>query len=322
MSPLAGAPRGVDLPTGKSSGVKAVLANPDITVVIPYHNREQYIDEAVRSVRAQTLKPLEIIIVNDGSRESSRRYLDRYRSECTIVDLEKNSGAAAARNEGIRRARGAFIAFLDDDDIWLPHKLEVQRQYMEDHPSCAAVHSAVWAFFSNQEDVLWNANWSGPLTLAQALTDGYWVILQTTLVRRDVLLVLGGFDPRFPISEDRDLFIRACAAGYQIESISEPLVRLRRQGHQSLTAGCWRTFAMDLKLCWKHRADYYRAYGVRGFVSYILEKLRIASRNTRYLRGSVRLLMDWTKVSYKLRSDFREPVGGPNWLDSAAVKTR
>ena len=59
----------------------------DISVVIPYYNREQYIEEAVQSVMSQTLKPLEIIIVNDCSRESSRRYLDRYASTCKIVDL-------------------------------------------------------------------------------------------------------------------------------------------------------------------------------------------------------------------------------------------
>ena len=86
-------------------------ATSDISVVIPYCNREQYIDEAIQSVLAQTLQPLEIIIVNDCSRESSRRYLDRYAGVCSIVDLPVNIGLAAARNEGIRRARGQFIAF-------------------------------------------------------------------------------------------------------------------------------------------------------------------------------------------------------------------
>ena len=75
----------------------------DISAVISYYNREQYIDEAIQSVLAQTLQPLEIIIVNDGSRESSRRYLDRYAGICTIVDLPVNGGLASARNEGIRQ---------------------------------------------------------------------------------------------------------------------------------------------------------------------------------------------------------------------------
>ncbi len=181
-----------------------MLANRDITVTIPYYNREKYIDEAIRSVQAKSRKPLQIIIVNDGSRESLRRYLDRYRSECTIVHLDKNVGAAAARNEGNNRASATFVAFLDDDNVRLPHKLEVQGQYMEDHPRCGAVHSAPWASFSGQEDVRWNRDWSGPITLAQALTDGYFASMPTTLVRRDVLSAFGGLDPKFPIAEERD----------------------------------------------------------------------------------------------------------------------
>src|SRR5215475_6344459 len=101
----------------------------DISVVIPYHNREQYIDEAIGSITAQTLKPLEIIVVNDGSTVAARRHLERWQGICTIIDFHRQRGPSAARNEGVRRARGAFVAFLDDDDIWLPHKLEVQRRF-------------------------------------------------------------------------------------------------------------------------------------------------------------------------------------------------
>ena len=74
----------------------------DISVIIPYYNREQYIDETVQSVLAQTLKPIEIIIVNDRSRESSRRHLDRYADTCRILNLPENVGLAAARNAGMR----------------------------------------------------------------------------------------------------------------------------------------------------------------------------------------------------------------------------
>jgi len=103
--------------------------------------REQYIDEAIQSVLAQTLKPLEIIIVNDGSREDSRRYLDRYAGLCTVIDLPVNVGLAAARNEGIRRAR-AVHCFLDDDDLWLP-AVGKQLRYMASTPM-RRVHGAAW----------------------------------------------------------------------------------------------------------------------------------------------------------------------------------
>ena len=280
----------------------------DISVVIPYYNRERYIDETVQSVLAQTLKPLEIIIVNDCSRESSRRYLDRYAGVCKIVDLTTNVGLAAARNEGIRHARGGFIAFLDDDDIWLPDKLEVQCRYMEEHPECSAVHCAVWAFFSDKPDALWQCNWPPPITLAQALTNDYWVIVPTTLIRSEVIRALGGFDPRFRECEDRDFAIRCCAAGYRIEAIREPLARIRRQGHDSLTRQRWHLYRADVKLCWKHRSHYYRAYGLRGFVSFLLEKAHIASYHTRYVDGGVRLLLRWVKVKYQVRTGYHDPV--------------
>ena len=95
----------------------------DISVIIPFYNREEYIDEAVQSVLAQTLKPLEIIIVNYCSRDVSRRYLHRYERACTIVHLPKNVALAAARNAGIRHARGEFIALLHHYHISLPRKL-------------------------------------------------------------------------------------------------------------------------------------------------------------------------------------------------------
>src|SRR5215472_6409032 len=109
----------------------------DVSVIIPYYNREEFIDKAVQSALAQTLKPLEIIIVNDCSRKASRKYLDRYADVCTILDLKVNVGLAGSRNAGIQAARGQFIALLDDDDIWLPEKLELQRKYMEEHPACS-----------------------------------------------------------------------------------------------------------------------------------------------------------------------------------------
>jgi Glycosyl transferase family 2 len=93
-----------------------VCVDSHISVVIPYHNREQYIDEAIQSVLAQTLEPLEIIIVIDCSRESARRNWDRYAETCTIIDLPMTMGIASVQNQGIRlgahylalrRARGA-----------------------------------------------------------------------------------------------------------------------------------------------------------------------------------------------------------------------
>ncbi len=279
----------------------------DISVVIPYYNREQYIDEAVQSVLAQTLQPLEIILINDGSRESSRRYLDRYAEVCIILDLPVNMGIAAARNDGIRRARGRFIAFLDDDDIWEPTKLEVQARYMRDHPGCAAIHTAIRAFYANGSERIFDQKPS-LLTLARALQQPGEVVPSSLLIRADVVRSLGGFDPRFRRSEDNDLTIRCAAAGYRIESIREPLTRLRRQGQASLMWSHWPVFLAQIGVFWKHKALYYRAYGVRGIVRYPLARLERWTDNVRYVGGAIRLLTRLLPVKWKVRPDYDEPV--------------
>jgi len=280
----------------------------DISVVIPFYNREQYIDEAIKSVRAQTLQPLEIIIVNDGSGERARRYLERFEGICRIVALPENAGASEARNAGMRAARGRFIAFLDDDDIWLPQKLEVQRRYMDEHPECAMVCSSVWGFFTDRPDELWKNPDSKPLTLAQALTHNYWIVTPTMFSRTEVLRTLGGFDTKFRHDEDRELVIRLAAGGYRIEGIREPLARVRRQRHARLSGQYVNMFLGHVKICWMHRALYYRVYGVRGFLSFLLSSLHLASVETRYLDGAVRFLCRLIKVKWEVRPGYYEPV--------------
>lgn len=280
----------------------------DISVIIPYYNREQTIDDAVQSVLAQTLKPLEIIIVNDCSREASRRRLDRYADTCKIIDLTRNVGLAGARNAGIHAARGRFIALLDDDDLWLPNKLEVQRRYMEEHPECSLVHCSVCAFFSDRPDEVWTLFGPGQMTLAQALTYHHWVIPSTLMVRASAMHALGGFNESFREVEDRDFMIRCAAAGYRIEGINDPLVRFRRVGNDRLSERRWRMYRVHIRLVWLHKALFYRAYGLRGPINFLLMHLQLYSANTRYLDGAVRLLMRFIKVEYRVRPGYRDPV--------------
>jgi glycosyltransferase involved in cell wall biosynthesis len=280
----------------------------DVSVIIPFHDRETYIDEAIQSVLAQTLKPLELIVVNDCSRESSRRYLDRYSSVCKVVDLPTNVGLAGSRNAGVRQARGRFVAFLDDDDIWLPRKLEVQRAYMEEHPECAIVHCAAWFFYKDGAEEYYKRFDPGPMTLARSITNSYWAIIPTCMVRTDVMKAVGGFDVTYRECEDRDFIIRCCAAGYRVEGITEPLARIRRVGQDGLTSHHWRLYRTDLRMCWKHKAYYLRAYGLRGILSFALEKIYLPSSKTRLVDGAVRRLTRWVKVKYDIRPGYRDPV--------------
>ena len=280
----------------------------DVSVIIPFFNREAYIDEAIQSALTQTLKPLELILVNDCSRESSRRYLDRYSKMCRIVDLPVNVGLAGSRNAGVREARGRFVAFLDDDDLWLPRKLEEQRNYMDEHPECAIVHCAAWFFYKDGAEEYYKRFDPGPMTLAQSLTNSYWAIIPTCMVRTEVMKAVGGFDVTYRECEDRDFIIRCCAAGYRVEGMTEPLARVRRVGQEGLTSRHWRLYRTDLRMCWKHKAHYLRAYGPRGILSFALEKIHLPSSKTRLVDGAVRRLTRLVNVRYDIRPGYRDPV--------------
>lgn len=290
----------------------------DVSVIIPFYNRETYIDEAIQSVLAQTLQPLEIIVVNDCSRESSRRYLDRYAGVCKILDLPNNVGLAGARNAAIGVARGKFIALLDDDDAWMPQKLEIQCRYMLEHPECTGVHTGVWMLLANQPDERYKKFEPGPLPLSQALTHSQWVIPSTLMIRTEAVKAVGGFDPWFRENEDRDFVVRCCAAGFCLEGIDEPLVRFRRTGHDHLAGRHLTMYKSHVKLCWKHRALYYKVFGVGGIFAFLLQSTYLViggycwdtrtSTKTKLLQGVMWRVHQRVRVKYELRSDYKEPV--------------
>jgi hypothetical protein len=144
--------------------------------------------------------------------------------------------------------------------------------------------------------------------LAQALTHDHWVILPTVLARADALRKLGGFDTRFRGSEDHDLVIRSTAAGYRIDGMPYVLVRFRREGHQSLTRKQWRMFLTHIRLVWKHRNLYRRAYGIKGMFTFLLATLRIAACQTRFVDGVVRRILAEGEFKYDKRPGYRDPV--------------
>jgi glycosyltransferase involved in cell wall biosynthesis len=284
--------------------------NQDISVIIPFYNREQFIDDAVQSALAQTLPPLEVIIVNDCSVESSRKYLNRYSNMCRIIDLPKNVGLAGSRNAGIREARGRFIALLDDDDVWLPEKLEVQRAYLEEHPECPAVTCWVTAFFSDKPDDLWVQFGPNPIRLPQALDEWFWAVPSTLMVRLSALQAIDGFDIRFRECEDRDFMIRFCAAGFWIQGIPRALVRFRRTGHSSLSGRRWRMYRVHVRIVWLHRALFRRVYGIRGMVSFLLATLNKSTENAPFVNRAIRCALRLVKLRLRIRPGYQEFARG------------
>ena len=127
-------------------GKKTAVKGPLVSVVMPVHNGEKFIDEAIHSVLGQTYDNWELIVVDDASSDSTLEILGHFSSSrIRVIALEQNGGAAKARNRGIAAARGQFICFLDADDLWQPSKLKKQLEFAKETEAAFMFGSYVFA---------------------------------------------------------------------------------------------------------------------------------------------------------------------------------
>jgi glycosyltransferase involved in cell wall biosynthesis len=210
-----------------------------ISVVIPCYNGSRFIPAALASVRAQTLAPLEIIVVDDGSRPDEAQAIDRDARGCVVIHLPRNRGPSVARNTGIARARGDWIAFLDCDDLWEPRKLELQAAVVQEHTECRAVHCGLRTVYPDgRETVLCKAE----VCFEDFLIFPCPVLPSTVLMEKQALLECGLFDPTKRCCEDLDLFLRFCSDGGKFFSAPEPLIlrRIQADGLSRNVAVFWK----------------------------------------------------------------------------------
>ncbi|MDX1823272.1 MAG: glycosyltransferase [Thiohalomonadales bacterium] len=184
-------------------------SRPLVTVIVPTYNRSSYLVYAVDSVLAQTYGNWELIIIDDGSTDNTRERLEAYLADSRISYCRQaNRGQSAARNRGLALAKGAFIGFLDSDDIWLPEKLEKQLALFEHFPDADIVHGDEITIDAegNETSSRNMTRYSGAIT-AQLLADNC-VSMTTALVRKTCFETLGGFDESDRVAEDYELWLR------------------------------------------------------------------------------------------------------------------
>jgi glycosyltransferase involved in cell wall biosynthesis len=204
---------------------------PLVSVVMPAYNVAWCVGRAVDSVLAQDYPARELIVVNDGSTDGTRALLDGYGSAITVIDQE-NRGMSAARNAGIRRARGSYVAFLDADDAWLPQKLARQVELMESRPEVGFCSTSARVEDGEGRLVnLWRCSQSGTDILATLFAENATIAggCSAVMVRKALFDRVGLFDERLGGFEDPDLWLRlAAVAGYAC--VDETLaVILRRE---------------------------------------------------------------------------------------------
>jgi glycosyltransferase involved in cell wall biosynthesis len=198
---------------------------PVVSVVIPVYNGGRYLADAIDSVLSQRPGPLEIIAVDDGSTDDSSDVLRRYGHAVRYVG-QPNAGPNAARNAGIGLAQGRFLAFLDQDDLWLPHKLEDQLAALDDDTGPDVVFGHVEQFVSPDVAA------SSTLAMNSPLRDGGpGYIPSTMLARRSSFMRVGLLDQSLRVGELIDWMSRAQQFGIKMDML--PAVVVRRRLHST-----------------------------------------------------------------------------------------
>jgi glycosyltransferase involved in cell wall biosynthesis len=188
-----------------------------VSVVIPTYNHAEFVVEAVDSVLAQTLVPLEIIVVDDGSTDDTQNRLASYADRIQYV-FQENRGLSSARNTGIARARAAWIAFLDADDVWAPQKLAMQLRAAAEHPHAMLIGAVGRG----------DRRFAPPPVEAAVRMFQVRDFLSTSpfgpssaVIRREVFNEVGTFDESISPVADRDMWLRI-AANYPVVRLEWP----------------------------------------------------------------------------------------------------
>lgn len=202
---------------------------PRVSVLIPAYNHAAYIRQCVDSALSQTYQDVEVIVVDDGSTDSTYSILQGYGSRITLIRQE-NSGTQAARNAAIRASAGEFLALLDSDDAWLPRKLELQLGAFSTARDAGLLYSQAYRIDACGNILFggkpFGAPLSGSLSTFEQLLIQNTIPTVTVVIRRECLDQVGVFDTSLLGAGDRDLWLRI-AAGWEISYLPEPLALYR-----------------------------------------------------------------------------------------------
>lgn len=208
---------------------------PVISVVVPAYNVENTILETINSIQQQTFPDFEIVVINDGSTDGTLDKLSIIDDPRLKIFSYENGGLPVARNRGIERATGNFIAFVDADDLWTADKLELQLAALHKHPEANVAYS--WTTFIDEEgNFLYDGepfNYVGNV-YAQLLVKNFIASGSNILIRSQVVEEIGKFDPELKSAEDWDFSLRL-AAHYPFALVPKHQI-LYRKSSQSMTS--------------------------------------------------------------------------------------
>jgi glycosyltransferase involved in cell wall biosynthesis len=271
------------------------MSYPTVSVIIPTYNSASLVTQAIDSALAQTAPPAEIIVADDGSTDDTRQRVTAY-GKPVIYRGQKNRGVAAARNLGLRRATGQFVAFLDADDLWHPTKLEVQLEVMTAQPDLGLLGTGRY----DPSGVHRAVSGRGAVTRIawRDLAVKNYFTASSVMVRRMVLDQVGEFDTTLQGPEDYDLWLRIAAVS-AVANVGFPLTGYRwvseslSQNARSMAKGMRRILRkLDEQDAWRgDRMLRRKAYGYCGYSCSIMS--RASGRPFRAMRELARSILSY-----------------------------
>jgi glycosyltransferase involved in cell wall biosynthesis len=276
--------------------------NPKVTIVIPAYNAEKYINQTLETVLQQTYKDFELLVVNDGSGDRTAEIVAACADPRVKLISQVNQGVSASRNTGIAHATGEFVAFLDADDLWVPHKLETHIRHLNANPKLGMS-------FARVEYLSPDGTPTGAISNLRLshikLHHLYYENLACTpsnvVVRRAVLSKTGGFDGGLSGFEDMEFSVRVSFWGWQVEGIPERLCFYRAHpdgvsGRLDRMEKEWHLFNGKVKTYAPQMAERHRfrshAMALRYFARQSI-RLRLSPEvGVEYMRRSLQI--DWT----------------------------
>jgi len=287
-------------------------AESTVSVVLPTYGRPEYFEEAVNSVASQTYPSVELVVVDDRSPEPVASLLDGIDTadvDVTLVCHAENRGACAARNTGVDEAGGEYVAFVDDDDIWLETKLERQVEVMESSgPAVGAVYTGQRYVNDGETTNIRTPTTSGDVTAA-ILKGAPLNPFSCMMVDTAVVEAAGTLDVRFPSWQDREWYFRL-STHCEFAVIPEPLV-VRRMGHEQISGDYETRRDVSYPLLLEKHRGLAREYDCETeFLAYLTWSLAgSALQSGRYVAA----------VRHALASLRHRPTYGPAWKTVAAA---
>jgi glycosyltransferase involved in cell wall biosynthesis len=179
---------------------------PAISILMPTFNRANFVDRAIQDIQKQTFQSWELIIINDGSTDSTRSTVEKYLNDSRIRYVEHpHRGLSGSRNAGLRLAKGTYLAFHDDDDLWLPERLQVGYDWLQTHPQHAFVYSPVIIQSQSKRTIYPESIKRSNLV---TLVNSCEIQVCSITLRKDLIQHVGFFNEKIEMCEDYDLWLR------------------------------------------------------------------------------------------------------------------